>query len=197
MKDKDGNINLWAPWRIEYLKSLSESDDAHQEPSVSVSGDKPADDDQDSCFLCSYWNDEPAHDKQNLLLWRGRQAIVVFNRYPYTAGHLLIAPTSHVADLADLDADTILEMMSLARDGQKVLTEAIHPHGFNIGINIGRCAGAGLPGHIHMHLVPRWDGDTNSMSVISRVRVISQSLDELYDQLTEISKKMNIPLIKK
>jgi ATP adenylyltransferase len=84
-------------------------------------------------------------------------------------------------------------MMSLARDGQKVLTETIHPHGFNIGINIGRCAGAGLPGHIHIHLIPRWDGDTNSMSVIARVRVISQSLDELYDQLTQTSKKLNLP----
>jgi len=193
---KNSNDNLWAPWRMEYLKSLSQSDDAHHGPSVSATdshNEKPAGDDQDSCFLCRYAGDDPDNDKQNLLLWRGRRAIVVFNRYPYTAGHLLIGPISHVADLADLDEATILEMMSLARDGQKVLTETIHPHGFNIGINIGRCAGAGLPGHIHIHLIPRWDGDTNSMSVIGRVRVISQSLDELYDQLAQTSKKLDLP----
>ncbi|MBN1766160.1 MAG: HIT domain-containing protein [Sedimentisphaerales bacterium] len=174
---------LWAPWRMEYLKGLEDSD---KKASSGGSG-------EDNCFLCSYWNEPAQRDRENLLLWRGQKAMLVFNRYPYSAGHLLIAPVAHVPELESLDNDTILEMMHMTRDGQKVLSEAISPHGFNIGINIGRCAGAGLPGHIHLHLVPRWNGDTNCMTVIARARIISQSLDELYDQLWEISQKLDLP----
>ena len=109
--------------------------------------------------------------------------MVVMNRFPYSAGHLLIAPVAHVPELDNLDKDTMLEIFLLAGNAQQALTKVIRPHGFNIGINIGRCAGAGLPEHIHMHLVPRWDGDTNFMTVNAQTRVISQSLDELYIQL--------------
>lgn len=170
------NDNLWAPWRIAYLKSLEE-----EEPG--------------GCFLCTYWN-KPDHDKKNLVLWRTRRCLVVFNRFPYTGGHLLVAPAAHVPDLADLDNDTMLDMMLLTRDAQKVLTETIKPQGFNIGINISRCAGAGLPGHVHLHLVPRWDGDTNFITTVGRVRVISQALEELYDQLAEISRRLQLPTVK-
>ncbi|MCP4711357.1 MAG: HIT domain-containing protein, partial [Planctomycetes bacterium] len=109
------------------------------------------------------------------------------------AGHLLIAPIEHVGTMQDLDHETMLEMMLMTRDGQRVLSEAIKPHGFNVGININRCAGAGLPEHIHMHLVPRWSGDTNFMSVTGDVRVVSQALSELYNQLTEISQRLDLP----
>ena len=121
--------------------------------------------------------------------------MVVFNRYPYTGGHLLIAPTQHVASLEKLDPQALQEMMLLARDGQKVLSQTIKPHGFNIGININRCAGAGLPDHIHMHLVPRWDGDTNFMDICGDIRVISQALDDLYEQLTNASRELSLPTI--
>ena len=164
------NNNLWAPWRIEYLKSLEETD-----------RNSPTSHPQ-KCFLCKYWQ-EPENDKENLLLWRGQLAMVVMNRFPYSAGHLLIAPVAHVPELDNLDKDTMLEIFLLAGNAQQALTKVIRPHGFNIGINIGRCAGAGLPEHIHMHLVPRWDGDTNFMTVNAQTRVISQSLDELYIQL--------------
>lgn len=174
------NNNIWAPWRIGYLKSLeTEESDPHE---------------NENCFLCRY-RDEPENDKKNLVLWRTQRCLVVFNRFPYTGGHLLIAPSEHIADLDGLDKDTMLEIMLLARDARKVVSAAIKPQGFNMGINISRCAGAGLPGHVHMHLVPRWDGDTNFMTTVSHVRVISQALDELYEQLTEISINLNLPAV--
>ena len=173
------NKNIWAPWRYKYLKSL---------------GDSGTNSESKPCFLCRCWA-EPQNDRQNLLLWRTKKCMVVFNRYPYTGGHLLIAPTQHVASLEKLDPQALQEMMLLARDGQKVLSQTIKPHGFNIGININRCAGAGLPDHIHMHLVPRWDGDTNFMDICGDIRVISQALDDLYEQLTNASRELSLPTI--
>ena len=175
MKTTDTD-NLWAPWRIQYLKSLDE--------------DSP--DNANGCFLCNYWN-APEKDTDNLVLWRTQQCMVLFNRYPYTGGHLLVAPADHVGSLEMLPDERMLEMMQLTRDAQIVLSHAIKPHGFNVGININRCAGAGLPDHLHLHLVPRWDGDTNFMAVTGKVRVISQALDELYAQLKAISAELNLP----
>jgi len=121
--------------------------------------------------------------------------MVLFNRFPYTGGHLLIAPAAHVATMNELDEKTILEMMLLTRDAQKALDHTIKPHGYNVGMNINRCAGAGLPDHIHLHLVPRWDGDTNFMAVTGHARVISQALEELYEQLTQTSQSLGLPQI--
>jgi len=166
--------NLWAPWRIEYLKSLS-----------------PSPDDQ-GCFFCNYWA-APDRDREHLVLWRTPRCLVIFNRFPYTAGHLLIAPADHLPDLADLPDPALLEIMRLAADAQKALAETIQPQGFNLGLNIHRCAGAGLPGHLHLHLVPRWDGDTNFLTTCAHTRLISQSLDDLYDQLKETSRQLNLP----
>jgi len=174
------NINIWAPWRIEYLKSLDSENDSESQ----------------GCLFCRLWADTE-HDKKNLILWRTEHCMVLFNRFPYTGGHLLIAPVAHVDDLKGLDEATLLEIMILTRDAQKILTQAIKPHGFNVGINISRCAGAGLPDHIHMHLVPRWDGDTNFMGICGNVRVVSQALDQLYDQLRELSEELNLPTITK
>jgi len=172
------NRNLWAPWRIGYLRSL----DSRQKAAKDDGG----------CFLCEYCK-HPEHDRENLVLWRGKTSFVVFNRFPYTGGHMMVAPAAHVANLGGLPDETLLEMMRLGRDVQTILTEAIRAQGFNMGINVQRCAGAGLPDHVHMHVVPRWEGDTNFMDVIGDVRVISQSLEELYDQLKTLSAKMNLP----
>jgi len=172
------NKNLWAPWRYEYLKTLGD--------------DQPAAPAQ--CFFCDYWNN-PDKDQDNFVLWRTQKSLVLLNRFPYTGGHLLVAPADHVGDLQQLAPDTLLELMLLTRDAQTTLTETIKPHGFNIGININRCAGAGLPDHIHIHIVPRWDGDTNLMSVCGDVRVISQSLQELHQNLHETSQKLNLPAV--
>ena len=155
--------NLWAPWRMRYIEQLS----------------KPTD-----CFLCDYLK-TPEKDAENYVLWRTDNSIVTFNRFPYNNGHLLIAPARHIANLDDASDAEMLELMKLVRDSQQALSAAISPHGFNVGINLGRCAGAGLPGHIHIHVVPRWDGDTNFMPVCSDTDVISQSMDELYEILVK------------
>ena len=118
---------------------------------------------------------------------------MVLNLFPYNNGHLLIAPNRHIAELDQASDDEMLEMTKLLRESQKALSLAIKPHGFNIGVNIGRCAGAGLPGHLHFHVVPRWNGDTNFMHVCSDTDVISQSLTELLDLLKQVSKENNLP----
>ena len=163
--------NLWAPWRMEYIETLNEPE---------------------GCFICGY-QENPDRDKDNLVLWRTSNCIVVFNKFPYNNGHLLIAPCRHIATLDEAADDELLELTKLCRDCQTALSAAISPHGFNVGMNFGRCAGAGLPGHMHIHVVPRWDGDTNFMHVCSDTDVISQSLTELYDKLGQISLEKNLP----
>ena len=170
--NSDSKVNIHAPWRIEYINMLNEA--------------------QEGCFLCRA-RDETDRDAENLLLWRMENCIVVMNRFPYSAGHLLIAPAEHVGELTDLNDGVLLEMMQLARDAQKLLACSIRAEGFNIGINIGRCAGAGLPEHLHVHVVPRWSGDTNYMAVLGDVRVVSQALRELYEQLREASVELKLP----
>ena len=165
--------NLWAPWRIKYIKGLSEDSD---------------------CFICDYIK-KPDDDRENLVLWRTDHCIVTFNKFPYNNGHLLIAPVRHIGNLDDASDQELLELTKLTRDCQTALKEAIKPQGFNVGMNFGRCAGAGLPDHMHVHVVPRWNGDTNYMHVCSDTDVISQSLTELYDELKEISAKMNLPKV--
>ncbi len=163
--------NLWAPWRIKYIQGLAQTN---------------------GCFLCDY-RAAPDKDKDNLVLWRTDHAFVVFNKFPYNNGHLLIAPNRHIADLSDASDDELLCLMKRVRDCQTVLSQAIAPHGFNVGMNFGRCAGAGLPDHVHIHVVPRWNGDTNYMHVCSNTDVISQSMTELYDKLIEISEREHLP----
>ncbi|MHC5213551.1 MAG: HIT family protein, partial [Planctomycetota bacterium] len=119
----------------------------------------------------------------------------VFNKFPYNNGHLLIAPVRHIASLDDASDDELMGQMGLVRDCQKALSLTIKPHGFNVGMNFGRCAGAGLPDHLHIHVVPRWNGDTNYMHVCSDTDVISQGLYELYDQLVEVSQTENLPRV--
>ena len=165
--------NIWAPWRLEYIESLH--DDA-------VTG----------CFLCRH-RDEPQRDRENLVLWRGDRMLAMLNRFPYTGGHALVAPRDHVANLGDLDGPAMQEMMEMLRDLQIVLAESIGAQGFNVGINLGHCAGAGLPGHLHAHIVPRWSGDTNFMSVFDNVRVIPTSLRSLYDVLSDADERLGLP----
>ncbi len=180
------NKNLWAPWRIEYLRSFSND---NKTADTDVDGNEVS---NNKCFLCRY-EQQPEKDKENLVLWRTANCLVLFNRFPYTGGHMLIAPRRHIAQLEELNDVTMLELFKLTRQVKQVLDKAAHPHGYNVGININRCAGAGLPGHLHIHLVPRWDGDTNFMSVNAGVRVISQALEQMYDELTRISGQLKLP----
>ncbi|MBI2804332.1 MAG: HIT domain-containing protein [Planctomycetes bacterium] len=155
---------LWAPWRLSY-----------------VAGARPTDE-KDSCFLCRGLADQ--NDRENLLVWRGSHSVVVLNRFPYNNGHLLIAPNAHKAELHDLSVEESTEMQQVMAKLIGLLRGMMKPDGFNIGMNLGRAAGAGLPGHLHWHVVPRWSGDTNFMAVCADTRVIVQSLDELYTLLT-------------
>lgn len=168
------STNIWAPWRIEYIQSLGGEGNG--------------------CFLCDI-RDNPACDEKNLILWRGRRSLAVLNRFPYTGGHSLVAPMQHVADLSDLDDATVLEMMAMVRDLPKAIIGAIGAQGFNVGINIGRCAGAGLPGHLHIHVVPRWSGDTNFMAVFGDVRVIPDALERLREKILAAAAKLHLPVL--
>jgi ATP adenylyltransferase len=146
--------------------------------------------DDDKCFLCLAASAATDHDRRDrLTLWTSDLMAVVINRYPYTNGHLLIAPLAHKADLEDLTPDEQLDLQRQTTEAVKLLKRAMSPQGFNIGINIGRCAGAGLPGHLHQHVVPRWNGDTNFMGVVGEVRVVPQAMSQLYDELLRVRGK--------
>jgi len=172
--DGERNVNLHAPWRIEYIRQLAEPDEG--------------------CFLCRA-RDAADRDAENLLLWRAAGCLTVMNRFPYTAGHLLIAPNDHIGRLADLSGDVLGAMMHLARDAVAVLEHVVGAEGFNVGINLGHCAGAGLPGHVHLHVVPRWRGDTNFMGVLDDVRVIPQCLTDLRQALLAAAARLNLPSV--
>jgi ATP adenylyltransferase len=165
--------NLWAPWRIKYIQGLGDSSGT-------------------GCFICHNLK-APQDDDKNLVLWRTEKSLVILNRFPYNNGHLLIAPVRHIGGLEQASNDELLDMIKLVRESQKALSLAIKPHGFNVGMNFGRCAGAGLPEHLHIHVVPRWDGDTNFMSVCSDTKVISQSLTELLNLLKQVSSEHSLP----
>ena len=122
--------------------------------------------------------------------------MVFLNRYPYNNGHALVMPIRHVGDMDELYEEELYEVFDTVRLTRKALELVMSPHGYNIGINLGRVAGAGVPGHFHVHIVPRWDGDTNFITTVGRVRVISQALEELYDQLAEISRRLQLPTVK-
>ncbi len=152
---------IWAPWRMDYILAPK----------------------ADGCFLCEALASKD--DERNLVLERRGRCFSVLNRFPYNNGHMLVAPNAHKGDLGDLNERELAELMRLTRDTQQLLATAMNPHGFNIGINLGACAGAGLPGHLHVHIVPRWNGDTNFMPVIGGTKVIVQSLDALYRLLRQ------------
>ena len=155
---------LWAPWRLQYIK-------------------KPKDQAGPDCFLCRYI--QGGNDAENFVVARSEKTITVLNRYPYNNGHLLIAPLSHKAGFDELDDAEMLGCMQTVQQMTSAMQRCLAPEGFNIGLNLGKVAGAGLPGHLHWHVVPRWSGDTNFMTVVSDATVIPQSLQALYDLLKE------------
>lgn len=153
---------LWAPWRLEYI----------------VSEEKP-----DGCIFCIFPQED--EDEKNLILCRGKHAFVIMNRFPYSNGHLLVPPYRHIADMTELTDEENLEIMQLTQKCCKVLKTICKPDGFNIGINMGTAAGAGIADHLHLHVVPRWNGDTNFMPVFADVKVIPQALETTYKLLKE------------
>jgi ATP adenylyltransferase len=155
---------LWAPWRQAYITAAKTAPE------------------NDPCFICAGLAAQD--DRVNLIVQRTPLSVVLLNRYPYNNGHLLIAPRAHKGHLSELTPEELLETLETLRRMIRFVEPLMHPDGYNIGLNLGRVAGAGLPGHLHWHLVPRWSGDTNFMPVLSDTRVISQSLEALYDLLT-------------
>lgn len=148
---------LWNPWRYQYIKNAGK---------------------EGECLFCNLRSSE---DRGAYIVLRGERAFAVLNAYPYNSGHLMIAPYEHVGDLEELDDETLLEMMGMLKLLIRALKKAMNPDGFNIGVNIGRAAGAGVPGHVHIHLVPRWTGDTNFMGVIAGAKTLPAALDETYN----------------
>jgi ATP adenylyltransferase len=158
---------LWTPWRKVFVEGTASDDGATL-----------------TCFLCSGPADQA--DRANLILARAQRSFVVMNLYPYNTGHVLVAPYAHVGDFAALDADTAAELMHMTQRCVAALQAVYRPHGFNIGMNLGRPAGAGLPDHLHVHVVPRWNGDTNFMPILAGTKVLPEGLDQTYDRLEPV-----------
>lgn len=151
---------MWAPWRTTYIQNAGA---------------------EDGCIFCT--KPKMSCDRDNLIVHRGRTCFTIFNRYPYNNGHLMFVPYRHTASMSDLDGETVTEIWRCADCAVSILTTKFRAQGFNIGMNLGRTAGAGIDQHLHLHLVPRWNGDTNFMPVVGQTKVISQGLWDAYDAL--------------
>jgi len=152
---------LWTPWRMEFIM-----------------GEKP-----EGCLFCTKKQEPEKKDKENYILHRGATCYILLNLFPYTNGHIMIAPYQHEASLEQLDDKSLYEMMALTKASVAALNKALSPAGFNIGMNMGKVAGAGVTDHLHIHVVPRWEGDVNFMSVVGETRLIPEALDDTYDKL--------------
>lgn len=152
--------HLWTPWRSTYMKAKHEAN---------------------QCIFCAAA--EGTADEESLLIHRGEHCFVILNRYPYTSGHLMIAPYRHVSRLLQVGSEVTEEMMGLARRAEQNLEEIYHPDGLNLGMNLGEAAGAGIEQHIHLHVLPRWKGDANFMTTVGGVRIMPEDLNETYRKL--------------
>ncbi|WP_456397807.1 HIT family protein [Palaeococcus sp. (in: euryarchaeotes)] len=157
---------IWAPWRIEYIRSPK----------------------HDGCIFCDFPKEN--RDRERLILYRGEHAFVIMNNYPYNPGHVMIAPYRHVGKWEELTDEELLDMMKLSQLMIKALKRSMNPDGFNLGVNLGRVAGAGIEDHVHIHIVPRWNGDTNFMPVVADTKIIPESLEETYKELKNTLKEI-------
>jgi ATP adenylyltransferase len=151
---------LWTPWRYAYIAAASKDD---------------------GCFFCDAV--AAGDDENTLIVFRGAKNFIILNRFPYTSGHVMVVPYVHAADFAAADPETLSEMMRLAQRVQSALESAYHPQGYNLGMNLGRAAGAGVVGHLHLHVLPRWAGDANFMTVVGETRVEPEDLSTTYAKL--------------
>ncbi len=151
---------LWTPWRYRYITDATKDD---------------------RCVFCDAL--ALGDDAKSFILFRGQKNFVILNRFPYTTGHVMIVPFEHVAELAGCDRETLAEMMQLAERVQAALAANYRPEGYNLGMNLGRCAGAGVTGHLHLHVLPRWTGDTNFMTAVGETRIEPEELGVTYDKL--------------
>ncbi len=166
---------LWSPWRSVHINNTVHEDDSSTEDL--------------SIFSRLHRQDR---DEENLILWRGETVFVIMNLYPYNNGHLLIVPYREVAEYEDLEAGEMIEMARVLDFCIRAVKTCLKPDGINVGINLGKAAGAGIPGHLHMHVVPRWHGDTNFMPTIAETKVVPEALKDTYNQLRNTMKHMKI-----
>lgn len=159
---------LWAPWRFEYIDRIE---------------------DEKGCLFCTAPGEED--EKKALVLFKGSLSMVMLNKYPYNSGHLLVAPARHVARLEELTPEESIDIFRLLRHSTATLQKNLKPQGFNVGMNLGRVAGAGIDAHLHAHVLPRWSGDTNFMPVLTDVKVVSQHLEETYDRLRPLFERIS------
>lgn len=162
---------LYSPWRSEYIQTFKERKKSK------------------GCLFCKIAKDK--NDAKNLIVWRGEKCFVVINRFPYNSGHIMIVPYKHVKDFSKLTDSELGEIMIIAKKCFNAFKEVNNPQGFNFGSNIGTVAGAGITGHIHFHIVPRWDGDTNFMPVLASIKIISEDIDKCFKQFRKVFKKEN------
>ncbi len=155
---------LWSPWRFRYVSE----------------GAKPG-----HCVFCEKSSAPRSSDRENFILHRGRSCFIILNLFPYTTGHSMIVPYAHQVDFAALDSQTLAEMMGLAQKVQAALEATYHPEGYNLGINLGKCAGAGVADHLHLHILPRWTGGDSFMTAIGETRVLPEALPATYDKLAK------------
>jgi len=153
---------LWSPWRYKYI----------------AAGGK-----EEGCIFCAAV--AANEDSRTHIIFRGEKNFIILNRYPYTTGHVMVVPYAHIGDLQAADSATLAEMMQLAQKMQVALEAAYHPQGYNLGMNLGRAAGAGVAGHIHLHVLPRWSGDTNFMTAVAETRVMPETLQLSWKRLTD------------
>jgi ATP adenylyltransferase len=151
--------HIWSPWRYRYIASAGK---------------------EEGCVFCRV---QQAGDRKSLVVYRGRLNFIILNLFPYTSGHLMVVPYAHEADLSAIDEATTTEMIELAKRAESALVAEYHPDGFNIGMNLGRAAGAGVAEHLHLHVVPRWSGDANFVSIVGETRVLPEDLETTYDRL--------------
>ncbi len=176
MKNSDAKRPIWAPWRIDFIRSEKDN----------------------KCFLCNKQNNsnnsanyaESNEEDEKIVLYKGEHIFIILNRYPYNPGHLLLSPYRHISDISYLTKEERVEIMDLLIVAQDIIKKEMNPDGFNIGFNLGSAAGAGVADHIHMHLVPRWSGDNNFMPVIGNIRVVPESLEATAKILKEYFQKI-------
>lgn len=164
---------LWSPWRSKYIETFKDEEKKCNE----------------ECFLCLAAN-SPDRDKELLVAARFEKCFAILNKFPYNNGHTLIAPYRHIGDLEELDDEELIGIMKAVRQTIKALTISCGPHAYNIGANLGRTAGAGLPGHLHFHVIPRWDGDTSFLTIVSDTKVVSISLEDSLEQISKAFRQL-------
>ena len=153
--------HLYAPWRMEY-----------------IGAEQP-----DGCLFCRVREADPSEDRANLVVWRGADALVMLNKFPYNSGHVMVAPRAHVGSFEDLEEVAAIALHRALGSSLRALREVSKPEGFNVGANLGRVAGAGIPDHVHLHVVPRWSGDTNFMPVLAETKVVNEHLERTWEKL--------------